>query len=297
MYKFAIVGCGNIAQQHAEQIRRTGILSAVCDTELSRAKDFGKKFEVRAYDSIDTLLANETDVDVISICTPNGFHAEHSIKSLQAGRNVICETPFCLTKAGAWQTIETEKFCRRKLFVPDPVRLDDRFKSLKDLLPSQEVTRFELNCTSVFSEHYKGWRGKIFPGGGALYTELNSYLSLLVFLFGDVVRAQGSVSHRQQLETEDGLTVELKMQSGASGSIRWSFGADPDAKLSLKTGNDFQDIPVTNLQSDYHAVYDQLQLALSNQPHQLSDLYQVARTVEATEKIYKSILPNTSADH
>ncbi len=42
-FKFAIVGCGRIAQRHAEHIQHAGILAAVCDTDISKAESAGRK--------------------------------------------------------------------------------------------------------------------------------------------------------------------------------------------------------------------------------------------------------------
>jgi len=95
--KFAIIGCGRIAQRHAEHINRLAELSAVCDIEKEKADALGKKYSANVYYDIDTLLDNEADVDVISICTPNGLHAEQTIKSLKKGFHVLCEKPMALS--------------------------------------------------------------------------------------------------------------------------------------------------------------------------------------------------------
>src|SRR5215204_5381246 len=110
MHKFAIIGCGRIAHRHAQNIIRVGELAAVCDIDKTKANEFAKKFDSKAWYTIDELLSNSKDIDIIVVCTPNGLHAEHSIKSLQAGKDVLCEKPLCLTSAAAWQIINTEKF-------------------------------------------------------------------------------------------------------------------------------------------------------------------------------------------
>ena len=134
MQRFAIIGCGKIAHRHAQNILRLGKLVAVCDVEKIKADDFVKKYSGKAYYSIDDLLLHEKDIDLIAVCTPNGLHAEHSIKSLQAGKNVLCEKPLCLTSAAAWQMINTEKFSRKKLFVVKSARFNPLLKKLKELI-------------------------------------------------------------------------------------------------------------------------------------------------------------------
>ena len=77
--KFAIVGCGRIGMRHAEHIQKLAQLVAVCDTDESKAASFAEKFNCKAYHQIEEMLANEKEIDVVSICSPNGLHAKHSI--------------------------------------------------------------------------------------------------------------------------------------------------------------------------------------------------------------------------
>ena len=94
---FAIIGCGRMAQRHAEIISKTAKLKAVCDIKPDKAKEFAAKYNCTAYTSIDELLENEASIDVISVCTPNSFHSEHTIKSLQADKHVLCEKPMAIS--------------------------------------------------------------------------------------------------------------------------------------------------------------------------------------------------------
>jgi UDP-N-acetyl-2-amino-2-deoxyglucuronate dehydrogenase len=94
--RFAIVGCGRIAQRHAAHIGNRGILAAVCDVVKEKADQLATEYKAKAYYSIEELLKSETAVEVVSICTPNGLHAEHSIQALQAGFHVLCEKPMAL---------------------------------------------------------------------------------------------------------------------------------------------------------------------------------------------------------
>jgi len=95
--KFAIVGCGRIAQRHAEHIQRLGKLVAVCDVVPGKAKELSDKYKASSFCNIDDLLQQARDIDVVSICSPNGLHAEHSIKALHAGLHVLCEKPMALS--------------------------------------------------------------------------------------------------------------------------------------------------------------------------------------------------------
>ncbi|HEX3934425.1 MAG TPA: Gfo/Idh/MocA family oxidoreductase, partial [Puia sp.] len=94
---FAIVGCGRIAQRHAEHVQRLGKLIAVCDIDAGKAKSLAEKYGAAAFTNIDDLLKKTENIDVVSVCSPNGLHAEHTIKALRAGVHVLCEKPMALS--------------------------------------------------------------------------------------------------------------------------------------------------------------------------------------------------------
>src|ERR1017187_6787473 len=98
--KFAVIGQGHIGKRHAEMIRRNAEaeLIAVCDIapkEKLGINEITEKF----YTSPSKMLSSHPEVDVVSICTPNGLHAQHSLLALEAEKNIICEKPMALTKA------------------------------------------------------------------------------------------------------------------------------------------------------------------------------------------------------
>src|SRR5205085_4443563 len=84
--RFAIIGCGKIAHRHAAEAVKYGSIRAVCDVDADKAESVAARYNAVAYFSIEQLLASEkNNLDIACICTPNGFHAEHSIQSLHAG--------------------------------------------------------------------------------------------------------------------------------------------------------------------------------------------------------------------
>jgi predicted dehydrogenase len=68
---FAIIGCGRIAQRHAEHINNNGRLVAVCDIDLEKSATTGRKYD-KSYQYVDDLLKNES-VDVVAVCSQMDF--------------------------------------------------------------------------------------------------------------------------------------------------------------------------------------------------------------------------------
>jgi D-xylose 1-dehydrogenase (NADP+, D-xylono-1,5-lactone-forming) len=69
-------------------------LVAVASRDQARGEAYARTWEIeRAYGSYDALL-EDPDVDAVYISLPNTMHREWSIRSLEAGKHVICEKPF-----------------------------------------------------------------------------------------------------------------------------------------------------------------------------------------------------------
>jgi UDP-N-acetyl-2-amino-2-deoxyglucuronate dehydrogenase len=233
MYKFAIIGCGRIAHRHAENIRRIGELIAVCDIDFQKADSFAAQYQSKPYYSIDDLLENEKTVDVVVVCSPNGLHAEHSIKSLQDGKHVLCEKPMCIAIEAAWSMRDTAHFFRRKLFVVKQNRFNHPVQFVKQLLEEDKLGKilsFQLNCFWNRPQEYYdgGWRGTKTLDGGLLYTQFSHFIDLLYWFIGEIEEVQGFKRNnglRQHLEFEDTGVANLKMKNGALGNINYTINS------------------------------------------------------------------------
>jgi predicted dehydrogenase len=104
----AIVGCGKIADAHAEQIRRIKecALVAACDREELMARQLAERFEARrSFDNLDQLL-DEARPDVVHITTPPQSHYTIARQCLEHGCHVYVEKPFTLNAREAEVLVE-----------------------------------------------------------------------------------------------------------------------------------------------------------------------------------------------
>jgi predicted dehydrogenase len=328
MYNFAIIGCGQIATRHAEHIAVLGRLLAVCDTVPEKAYGLSKKFGARAYNSIDALLAAEKDVHIVAVCTPNGLHAEHSIKALQQGKHVLCEKPMCLTSVAAWQMIDTAYFFRRKLFVVKQNRFNPPVIYLKGLLDTNKlgaIYSFQVNgFWNRPQEYYSGnWRGTKTLDGGILYTQFSHFIDLMYWLLGDVKSVKAVCKDfKQRTEIEDTVVATAELQSGAVGTLHFSvnsysknregsftlLGEKGSVKIGgqylnelewcevqgetppqLSRGNPANEYGFyTGSMSNHRQVYEQLLQSLHNESGTIPEGLDAVKTVEIIERIYNA---------
>jgi predicted dehydrogenase len=232
--KFAIVGCGRIAERHAEQINRVAELKAVCDTVDLKATLLGKKFGASVYNDYDELLSGEKDLDVIAVCTPNGLHAEHSIKAFRHGFHVLCEKPLAITVYDCGEMIKEAEKANKRLFVVKQNRYNPPVKAIKDAIDDNrlgKIYNIQLNCFwNRNMEYYTGsdWKGSRMLDGGTLFTQFSHFIDLLYWIFGDIKKVEAitrNFNHQNIIEFEDSGVVILEFYNGIIGTINYTVNS------------------------------------------------------------------------
>lgn len=232
MKKFAIIGCGRIAERHALQIIRMAELLAVCDIDNKKAKSLANLHNTAYFDNAKDMLIAFPEIEIVSICTPNYLHAEHSILALQHGKHVLCEKPLAINVADAQQMIEVAHFNKKKLFVVKQNRYNPPIVALKSLLNDHKlgkINSFQINCFwNRPNEFYiSSWKGKKELDGGTLFTQFSHFIDLLYWLLGDVKSVKAFTSNFQhtEIDIEDAGVVLFEMNNGAIGTMNYNVNA------------------------------------------------------------------------
>ena len=232
--KFGIIGCGRIAERHAEHISRIGTLTAVCDIKEERTRVFKSKYACRAYMNIDDLLKAEREIDVISVCTPNGLHAKHTIMALNAGYHVLCEKPMATTVVDAEKMINTALQSNKRLFIVKQNRFNPPVQAVKNAIEEGrfgKIFSIQLNCFWNRNRAYyenSDWKGTRKLDGGTLYTQFSHFIDLLYYFFGDISDAMGfsqNFNHTDTIEFEDTGMVAIRFYNGILGTINYTVNS------------------------------------------------------------------------
>jgi predicted dehydrogenase len=244
MIQFAIIGCGRIAQRHAEHINKFGKLVAVCDVVKEKADAMAKQYNAVAYYNAADLLANEKSIDVVSICSPNGLHAQHSIQSLKAGFHVLCEKPMAINVSDCGEMIKTAEHYNKRLFAIKQNRFNPPVEAVKKIIDEGRLGKIfsvQLTCFWNRNEDYyqNSWKGTKELDGGTLYTQFSHFVDLLYWMVGDIKDVEAytaNYAHQGIIEFEDTGVVILKFQNGAIGTINYtvnSYGKNMEGSLSI----------------------------------------------------------------
>ena len=231
--KFALVGCGRIAQRHAEHITVSGQLVAVCDIIREKADKLALAYGAAAWYDIDELLLKEKDLDVVVVCTPNGLHAAQSIAVLQAGKHVLCEKPMALTSSDCRAMIAASEKAGKSLFVVKQNRFNPPVQAVKKLLDEDrlgQVYSIQLNCFWNRDPAYyeNSWKGTMELDGGTLFTQFSHFIDLLYWMVGDVKQVKAMLrnyAHKSIIEFEDTGVVIIEFKNGVTGTLNYTVNS------------------------------------------------------------------------
>ncbi|WP_342359261.1 Gfo/Idh/MocA family oxidoreductase [Terrarubrum flagellatum] len=247
----AVIGTGYMGKCHA--LSWTSVTSvygdverprlvAICDADAARAGACASEWGFAQATADWRAAIDDTAVDVVSITTPNRFHAEMAIFALERGKHVWCEKPMATTLADAEaMTLAAAKSGRVAALGYNYVQ-NPAIRHVKRLIESGAIgavahARVEMDEDFMAdADEPFSWRAEKSAGYGALDDFGVHAFSLLRTLVGETARvccdmmkpyadraaADGS---RRAIETYDVATVLLRFANGASGSIALSRAA------------------------------------------------------------------------
>jgi len=230
--KFAVVGCGHIGKRHAEMIslNSEAELVALCDI-LPKNELAIDKYDVPFFNDITELLDANLNIDVISICTPNGLHIEQSLKGLDARKHVVCEKPMGLTKSACETVIFKSLQVSRQVFCVMQNRYSPPAKLLKNIIDEKiigDIYHVQVNCFwNRDARYYKkgNWKGTKDLDGGTLFTQFSHFIDIMYWLFGDITNIKAHFydnNHAELTEFEDTGNVIFDFLNGGSGLLTYS---------------------------------------------------------------------------
>jgi len=226
VYRTAIVGCGKIGSEFADDPRVAGIYShagaylacpytrlvAVCDRDPARLDRCGERWNVRArYFDARQMLA-EQQPDIVSICTPDPTHCDLISAAIATPgvRAVLAEKPLALDLKAAQEIVRLASERDVVLLVNYSRRYSKSHINLRDFIQSGQIGEIQ----TVGGYYTKG----ILHNG-------THWFDLARFLIGEVKRVRG-LDIRKEYGIDPTLDAFLEFEGGGSGYLH---GCEADA--------------------------------------------------------------------
>jgi glucose-fructose oxidoreductase len=234
----ALVGLGKYstgqlgpALKLTKSCKLAGVVTGSPEKGSKWAADYGfPETHIYSYDTM-ARMADNPDIDIVYVVTPNSLHAEHAIAAAKAGKHVICEKPMAVTVEQCDAIIAACKDAKVRLGVGYRIHYEPCANELKRLAKTGEFGPFK-KMDGGFSFVLKGqqWRiEKNLSGGGPLM-DLGVYVIQNQFMAADdvmpvAITARELPKERPELFKEVEETIEWTMEfaNGAVASALTSY--------------------------------------------------------------------------
>jgi predicted dehydrogenase len=221
--RFGIISTAKIGIEKvipAMQLSKHCEVNAISSRNLSTAERAAEKLGIaRSYCTYEELL-EDPDIDAVYIPLPNHLHLPWILKSMRAGKHVLCEKPITLNAEEAQQIHEeSKKYTDIKFMEAFMYRFHPRWKRTYQLLRNGEIGT--LKCIHSFFSYYNddpdNIRNIADMGGGGLM-DIGCYsISLSRFLFGEEpVTVKGIMENDPTFNVDRLTSGLLQFSSGTS---------------------------------------------------------------------------------
>ena len=222
--RYAVIGLGH-GQEHVQAIMENPKAElAVCsDLDAAKFKKMNLPSEVRFTNSFEDIL-NMQDVDAVVIALPTPLHTEYAIRSMEAGKHVLCEKPLALNVEEGLKICEAVKRTGKVFQLGYEVRYSPFQEKMLEISRSGDIGKVANVWWNMFCQNANdGWRanrklrgGKIFDCGCHYYNILETWAGAPVkrlCAFGNLLGKTGPCAD----EIPESAIIVFEYENGVRG--------------------------------------------------------------------------------
>lgn len=241
--KYALIGCGRIAVNHVKAVNNNNLeFVAACDTVPENIDIlFGKqepvnKDSIARYTDYKQMITEHPDIELISIATPSGIHAEIALYCIDHGINVIIEKPMAMNIADADEIIRRSEekgvvvsACHQNRFNVAVQKMRKALEAGRFGTISHGSIHVRWNRNKAYYDQAP-WRGTWQDDGGCLMNQCIHGIDLLRWMMGGEVESVYGVTRQQfhhYLEAEDVGMAVVTFKNGAVATIEGTTNVYP----------------------------------------------------------------------
>jgi len=238
-WRFAVIGCGRIAQTYTEILtkNRRCSLVGVADVDINKASVLGEACRCEAFTDYKA-LRRSLKSDCAVIATPPDRHADIAADLIQNGIHTLCEKPLTLCVKDAESLFGLSDKNGTAVMMAAKFRYVDDLIKAKGLVESDVLGEIVHFRNTFFSrvDMEKRWNADpSVSGGGVLIDNGSHAVDIVRYLFGPVDRLLAfEGTRRQKVPVEDTAHLQVRTVKDVVGSIDLSWSADPSNTAYLE---------------------------------------------------------------
>ncbi|HTL92582.1 MAG TPA: Gfo/Idh/MocA family oxidoreductase [Steroidobacteraceae bacterium] len=237
---FALCGLGDLSEQQiapALQVTERCRLAGVITDTPAKAAAWRTRYgiPVRSVYTYDTMhrMADNADIDVVYIVTPNALHLDHATAAARAGKHVLCEKPMEVSVERCQKMIDTIRRAGRMLAVAYRCQFEPHHLECIRLARSGEFGALKvIDAYFGFRIEPAVWRLKRALSGGGPLLDVGVYaLQVTRYLTGEepiwVSGITTSSDPTRFSEVEESVLWEARFPGGAVSHCGASYNSAP----------------------------------------------------------------------
>lgn len=225
--RVGVIGVGQMGTKHARvysQMREVELV-ALADLRLERAQQLGRELHVpKVYSDYQELLAL-TNLDAVSICTPDDLHRDPVVDAARAGKHILLEKPLATNLTEAQEMVKVVHRAGVKAMVAHLLRFDPRYTSVKEAIDHGELGEIIYIISHRNSPYTEGPR--IYKPGTSLTMHVAVHDLDLIdwFMPSEPVRvfAQAAEKLLREKRMQDAVTALFTFGDGAIASVNYAW--------------------------------------------------------------------------
>lgn len=234
----AVLGIGRMGATHVQAAKDSQWIDKVIgyEPDAQRAEERGKELAIPATSDLNSIL-NDPDIGIVYIASPNEVHCELAIKSMRAGKAVLCEKPMGVTLAEAREMLQAEKETGQFLQIGLEARYSKIYIKVKEWIEQGLIGKPVSSHSDYYSSegHCKGtWRSN--SETTLIAEKLCHYLDLPRWWFQEEVSEVYSIAAPNVVtyfNHPDNHQITCRFNSGAVSTLTFimhtaqTFDGDP----------------------------------------------------------------------
>ena len=234
---FALVGLGSLstnqiapALQKTKHCRLAGIVTGTPAKAVKWKAQYGiPDRSIYNYDTIERIADNK-DVDVVYVVTPNGLHARDTIKAAKAGKHVLCEKPMEVSTERCQAMVDACRKANRQLAVGYRCRFEPHHLEMLRLVREKtfgDVRLIESGFGFSIGDPTQWRLNHALAGGGPLMDVGIYSIQAAEMIAGQYPIAVSAMTTKTDpvkfKDVEESMTFELKFANGISASCTTTY--------------------------------------------------------------------------
>jgi predicted dehydrogenase len=255
-----LVGSQFISAIHAESLRAVpdAEVVAVASASEAHARAFAERHGIQRWFTDYRKMYELPTLDLVVLGLPNDLHCDATVAAAQAGKDVVCEKPLCLTLAEADRMIDACRQAKVKLMYAEELCFTPKYVRLKQLI--DEGALGAIHLVKQAEKHdgpHAAWFWDVERSGGGVTMDMGCHaIEFFRWLLGgpggkkarvlSVYADMGTYVHGARTRGDDCSTLLLKLESGATAIAEESWakpgGMDDRAEVYGSEGVAYADL-------------------------------------------------------